>query len=56
MMNPWRVQAMAVYVLHWAAEAYLISLLEDANLIATHTKYMTIMPKDIQLALRIQDE
>ena len=49
-------QAMAVYVLQWAAEAYLVGLLEDANLIAIHTKRMTIMPKDIQLVLRIQGE
>ena len=51
MTDPWRMQAMAVYVLQWAAEAYLTGLLEDANLIAIHTKHVTLMPKDIQLAL-----
>ena len=53
MTDPWHMQAMAVYVLQWAAEAYLIGLLEDTNLIAIHTKGVMIMPKDIQLALRI---
>ena len=46
----------AVNMLQWAAEAYLVGLLEDTNLIAIHTKCMTIMPKDIQLALRIWGE
>ena len=50
------MQVMAVYVLQWAAKAYLTGLLKDANLIAIHTKCMTIMPKDIQLVLRIQGE
>ena len=56
MMDPWQMQAMAIYVLQWAAEAYLVGLLEDTNLIAIHTKHVTIMPKDIQLVLRIQGE
>ena len=56
MTNPWRMQAMDVYVLQWAAEAYLAGLLEDANLIAIHTKRVTLMPKDIQLALQIRGE
>ena len=53
MTDPWHMHAMAVYVLQWAAEAYFIGLLEDTNLIAIHTKRVMIMPKDIQLALRI---
>ena len=53
MTDPWCIQAMAIYVLQWATEAYLIGLLEDTNLIAIHTKCVMIMPKDIQLALRI---
>ena len=47
MTDPWCMQTMAVYVLQWAAEAYLVGLLENANLIAIHTKRVTIMPKDI---------
>ena len=54
MTDPWQMQAMAIYMLQWAAEAYLVGLLEDTNLIAIHTKCVTIMPKDIQLVLRIQ--
>ena len=39
-----------------AAEAYLIALLEDSNLLAIHAKHVTIMPKDTQLAQRIRGE
>ena len=53
MMDPWQMQAMDIYMLQWGAEAYLVGLLEDTNLIVIHTKCETIMPKDIQLALRI---
>ena len=56
MTDPWRMQAMAVYVLQWATEAYLTGLPKDANLIAIHTKCVTLMPKDIQLALQIRGE
>ena len=51
MTDPWRMQAMAMYILQWATEVYLVGLLEDVNLIAIHTKCVTIMSKDIQLAL-----
>ena len=37
-------------------EAYLVGLFEDTNLCAIHTKRVTIMPKDIQLAQRIRGE
>ena len=47
---------MAMYVLQWAAGAYLTGLLEDANLIAIHAKHVTLMPKDIELALQIRGE
>eukprot|EP01024_Parvocaulis_polyphysoides_P030266 TRINITY_DN27493_c1_g1_i3.p3 TRINITY_DN27493_c1_g1~~TRINITY_DN27493_c1_g1_i3.p3 ORF type:complete len:157 (+),score=9.22 TRINITY_DN27493_c1_g1_i3:242-712(+) len=36
-----------------AAETYLVQVLEDANLIAIHSKRVTIMPKDIALAQRL---
>ena len=39
-----------------AAEAYIVSLMEDANLCAIHAKRVTIMPKDIQLACCIWGE
>ena len=53
---PFHIQAMAVHVLQWAAEAYLVGLLEDTNLCALHAKCCTILPKDIQLACRIHGE
>ena len=42
-------QVAAVAALQEAAEAYLIGLFEDMNLVAIHVKQVTIMPKDIQL-------
>ena len=44
----------AILALQEAAEAYLISLFEDTNLCTIHTKCITIMPKDIQLASHIR--
>ena len=43
-------QVHAILNLQEAAVAYLVGLLEDANLCAIHVKCVTIMPKDIQLA------
>ena len=51
-----RFQSAAVMVLQEASEAYLVGLFEDTNLCAIHTKRVTIMPKDIQLARRIRRE
>ena len=51
-----RFQSAAVMALQEAAEAYLVGLFEDTNLCAIHTKQVTIMPKDIQLARRIRGE
>ena len=51
-----RFQSGAIMALQEASEAYLVSLLEDSNLCAIHTKRVTIMPKDIQLARRIRGE
>ena len=51
-----RFQAQAILALQEAAEAYLVGLFEDTNLCGIHTKRVTIMPKDIQLAQRIGGE
>jgi len=51
-----RFQISAVMALQVASEAYLVGLLEDANLCAIHAKRVTIMPNDIQLARRIRGE
>ena len=49
-------QGSTIICLQEAAEAFLVSLLEDANLCTIHAKRVTIMPKDIQLACRIRGE
>tara|TARA_B100001564_G_scaffold359491_1_gene381518 strand:+ start:627 stop:1049 length:423 start_codon:yes stop_codon:yes gene_type:complete len=46
----------AILGLQEASEAYLVGLFEDTNLCAIHTKRVTIMPKDIQLARRVRSE
>ena len=51
-----RFQSSAVMALQEASEAYLVGLFEDTNLCAIHSKRVTIMPKDIQLARRIRGE
>lgn len=48
-----RYQAAALFALQEAAEAYLCNLFEDTNLCACHAKRVTILPRDIALALRI---
>ena len=45
-----KVQSSAVLALQEAGEAFLVGLLEQANICAIHAKQVTIMPKDIQLA------
>ncbi|XP_065727756.1 histone H3.3A-like [Phocoena phocoena] len=47
-----RFQTAAIGALQEASEAYVVDLFEDTNLCAIHTKRVTIMPKDIQLARR----
>lgn len=49
-----RWQSTAMQALQEAAEAYLVHLFEDTNLLAIHAKRVTIMQKDIQLARRIR--
>ena len=46
----------AILALQEASEAYLVGLFEDTNLCAIHAKWVTITPKDIQLARRIRGE
>lgn len=51
-----RFQSTAVIALQEAAEAYFVTLFEEANLSAIHAKRVTIMPKDIQLARRLRKD
>ena len=54
--NGKRFQAKAIEVLQEAAEAYLVSVFEDAMLCGIHARRKTLMAKDIQLARRICGE
>ena len=49
-----RWQGVVIMALQEASKSYLINLLEDSNMIAINTKCVTIMPKDMFLALRIR--
>ncbi|KAI8872124.1 histone-fold-containing protein [Ramicandelaber brevisporus] len=49
-----RWKADALGALQEATEAFLVHILEDANLCAIHAKRVTLMTKDIQLARRIR--
>lgn len=51
-----RMQSTALQALQEAAEAYLVSLFEDAYLISIHCKRVTLMPGDMRLARRIRGE
>ena len=48
-----KLQGLAVLALQEASEAFLVDLMEQANLCAIHAKRVTIIPRDIQLAHRI---
>ena len=46
-------QSTALAALQEVAENFLVGLFEDVNLLAVHAKRVTVMPRDIRLALRI---
>lgn len=49
-----RFQSAALGALQEAAEAFIISLLDDANLCAIHARRVTIQIKDMTLARRLR--
>ena len=51
---PLRWQKDAIATVHQAAEDYLVTIMEDANLLAIHAKPVTVQPRDIQLARHIR--
>ena len=51
-----RLQHAALHALQEAAEGYVVGVFEDANLCAIHSKRVSLMPKDIQLARRLRGE
>jgi len=54
--NEIRFQSQAILALQEAAEAYMVSLFEDTNLVAIHAKRVTIMSRDLQLSKRIRGD
>jgi len=52
----YRWQGSAIAALQESAEAYLVHLFEDANLCALHAKRVTIMQRDMRLALRLKGQ
>ena len=51
-----RFQSTAIAALQEAAENYIVGLYEDVNLLAIHARHVTIMPRDIHLALCIRGD
>ena len=51
-----RFQSTTIAALQEAAENFIVGLFEDVNLLAVHAKRVTVMPRDIRLALRICNE
>lgn len=51
-----RFQAMAIEALQEATEVFCADLFNDTNLCAIHGRRITVMPKDMQLALEIGEQ
>ena len=51
-----RFQSTAIAALQEVAENFIVGLFEDINLLAVHPKRVTVMPRDIRLALRIRGD
>lgn len=50
------IQPMALLAIQEASEDYLAGVFQDASICAMHAKRVTIMPRDIQLSLRLRGE
>lgn len=50
----YKIKNEAVLALQTASEDYLVGVLSDANSCAIHAKRVTLTPKDMQLAMRLQ--
>ncbi|KAJ7074930.1 histone-fold-containing protein, partial [Mycena belliarum] len=55
MQHDLRFQMTALVALQEAAENYLVGLFEDTQACTIHAKRVTVMAKDMGLALRIQN-
>ena len=49
-------QSTAIDALQEAAENFIVGIFKDVNLLAIHARRVTIMPRDIQLALCIRGD
>ena len=49
-------QSTAIAALQETAENFIVGLFEDVSLLAVHAKRVTVMPRDIRLALRIRGD
>ena len=54
--QPLHFRAEAIHAMQEASEAFLVGLFEDSNLCAIHGKRVTMMPKDLKLAMRIRGD
>ena len=50
-----RFQSTAIAALQEASENFIVGLFEGVNLLAVHAKRVTVMPRDVRLALRIKE-
>ena len=51
-----RFQSTVIAALQEVAKKFIVGLFEDVNLLAVHAKRVTLMPRDIRLALRIHGD
>ena len=51
-----RFQSTVIAALQEVAENFIVGLFEDVNLLAAHAKRVTVMLKDVTLALRIRGD
>ena len=51
-----RFQLVAITAMQKTAEDFLVDLFEDVNLLAVHAKRVTVMQRDIRLAVRIRGD
>ena len=56
LLSKYIFQSTAIAALQEAAENFIVGLFEDVNLLTVHAKRVTVMPRDIRLALRIRGD
>ena len=51
-----KFQSTAITALQEVPENFIVGLFEDVNLLAVHAKRITVMPRDIRLAVRSEHD